>query len=212
MTTISIPRRGFMLVLSSPSGAGKTTIARKLIDSEDQLKVSVSYTTRPKRPGEVEGQDYHFTDETTFKAMIEDETFMEYAKVFGHYYGTPKSSIERSLAHGMDVLFDIDWQGTQQLKEVSTGDLVSDFVLPPSLKTLEHRLRMRAEDDDHVVAHRMKKAGDEMSHWAEYDYVIINNDLEESIRQVRSILTSERLKRRRQLGLAGFVNQLRDRD
>jgi guanylate kinase len=212
MTTISIPRRGFMLVLSSPSGAGKTTIARKLIESEDQLKVSISYTTRPKRSGEVEGQDYHFTDVTTFKAMIEDENFMEYARVFGHYYGTPKSSIEKSLAKGMDVLFDIDWQGTQQLKEVSTGDLVSVFVLPPSLKTLEDRLRMRAEDDEHVVAHRMKKAGDEMSHWAEYDYVIINNDLEESVRQVRSILTSERLKRRRQLGLAGFVNQLRDRD
>jgi len=206
---INIKRRGFMLVMSSPSGAGKTTIARRVMSEESDIQPSISVTTRPKRPSEEEGKDYYFVNETTFQSMKRSDQLMESAHVFGYHYGTPKASIEKSLAAGIDVLFDIDWQGTQQLKQISTGDLVSVFVLPPSCQSLEERLRKRDEDGEDVVKLRMSKAADEMSHWAEYDYVLINNQLDDSVRAVRSIIEAERLKRRRQLGLANFVNYLR---
>lgn len=208
--SIFTPRRGFMFVLSSPSGAGKTTIASHVLEREQDISLSISYTTRPKRPSEVNGKDYYFTDEPTFQAMVSADQFLEYAKVFGHYYGTPRASIEQEMAAGKDILFDIDWQGTQQLKQVSSGDLVSVFVLPPSMTILEERLRRRDEDSEDVVIHRMDKAAEEISHWAEYDYILVNDDLEQSVQEVRSILTSERLKRRRQTGLADFVKGLRN--
>lgn len=208
----SIARRGFMLVLSSPSGAGKTTIAREILALESEVALSISVTTRPKRESEVEGKDYHFIGEATFHQMEKDKQLFEHAHVYGYQYGTPKAAIESQLAAGIDVLFDIDWQGTQQLKQIATGDLVSVFLLPPTLETLEKRLRIRGEDSDATVTKRMSKASEELSHWAEYDYVIINNTLEESILAVRSIIKAERLKRRRQLGLAPFVNSLRGED
>ena len=210
--SLSIARRGFMLVLSSPSGAGKTTIARKILALESEISLSISLTTRPKRESEVEGKDYYFVDEATFDQMEKDEQLFEHAHVYGYQYGTPKAAIEKQLADGIDVLFDIDWQGTQQLKQIATSDLVSVFLLPPTLETLEKRLRTRGEDTENTVRQRMSKASEEISHWAEYDYVIINNSLEESIRAVRSIIQAERLKRRRQLGLAPFVNSLRGED
>ncbi len=202
-------RRGFMLVLSSPSGVGKTTIAREVLALEKEIELSVSVTTRPKRPSEKEEKDYHFVTKKTFSNMVEKEQFLEHAHVYGHYYGTPKASIEELLALGKDVLFDIDWQGTQQLKQISMSDLVSVFLLPPAMDILEKRLANRGEDSEESVCMRMSKAADEISHWAEYDYVIINRTLPESIHAVRSILQAERLKRRRQLGLARFVNTLR---
>jgi guanylate kinase len=208
--SICTPRRGFMFVLSSPSGAGKTTIASHVLEKEQDICLSISYTTRPKRPSEVHGQDYYFIDETTFHEMVSTDQFLEYAKVFGHYYGTPRAFIEQEMAVGKDVLFDIDWQGTQQLKQVSSGDLVSVFVLPPSMRILEERLRKRDQDSEDVVIHRMDKAAEEISHWAEYDYILINDDLSLSVQEVRSILTSERLKRRRQTGLGDFVKGLRN--
>ncbi len=208
--SICTPRRGFMFVLSSPSGAGKTTIASHVLEKERDIGLSISYTTRPKRPSEVHGQDYYFIDETTFQEMVSTDKFLEYAKVFGHYYGTPRAFIEQEMAAGKDVLFDIDWQGTQQLKQVSSGDLVSVFVLPPSLRILEERLRKRDQDSEDVVIHRMDKAAEEISHWAEYDYILINDDLSQSVQEVCSILTSERLKRRRQTGLSDFVKGLRN--
>jgi len=208
----SIARRGFMLVLSSPSGAGKTTIARKILALESEVTLSISVTTRPKRESEVEGKDYYFVDEATFDQMEKDEQLFEHAYVYGYQYGTPKAAIENQLAEGIDVLFDIDWQGTQQLKQIATSDLVSVFLLPPTLETLEKRLRTRGEDSETTVKKRMSKASEELSHWAEYDYVIINNTLDESIQAVRSIIQAERLKRRRQLGLAPFVNSLRGED
>jgi guanylate kinase len=203
-------RRGFMLVLSSPSGAGKTTIAREVLKREQDLELSISVTTRPQRESEKEGKDYSFVNETTFAHMVAKEHFLEHARVYGYHYGTPRASIEKQLTAGTDVLFDIDWQGTQQLKQSAPGDLVSVFLLPPTLKILEERLRMRAEDPEEIVRLRMSKAIDEISHWAEYDYVIINTQLEESIHAVRSIIQAERLKRRRQIGLAHFVNFLRE--
>ncbi len=203
-------RRGLMLVLASPSGAGKTAISRKLLERDSNLTMSVSVTTRPKRPGEASGVDYRFVDSTEFDLMIKQGELLEYAKVFGHDYGTPKEPVEAALASGRDVLFDIDWQGTQQLVENARDDLVAVFILPPSTAELERRLRERAQDSDEVVAERMAKAADEMSHWPEYDYIVVNHDIEESVGQVHAILIAERLRRERQLGLADFVKRLRE--
>jgi guanylate kinase len=209
ITLPSIARRGFMFVLSSPSGAGKTTIAHMLLEAENDIELSISVTTRPKRPTEIEGQDYHFVDESHFTALIQNNHLLEHAHVYGYHYGTPKDNIEEKLHAGTDILFDIDWQGTQQLKQVATTDLVSIFLLPPAFKALEERLCKRAADSTETIHKRMEKAADELSHWAEYDYVIVNNQLEETVYAVRAILQAERLKRRRQLGLAHFVNNLR---
>ncbi|MBI3420409.1 MAG: guanylate kinase [Proteobacteria bacterium] len=205
-----IKRRGLMLVLSSPSGAGKTTISRQILQSDTNTTMSVSCTTRKKRPGEVVGVDYHFTDEEEFKLMVNRGQFLEHAQVFSNWYGTPREPVEMTLRMGGDVLFDIDWQGTQQLAEKAREDLVSVFILPPSARELERRLIARAQDDKSEIQRRMTKASDEMSHWAEYDYVIINRDITESVARVRSILESERLRRRRQEGLADFVKELQD--
>jgi guanylate kinase len=205
-----ISRRGLMLVLSSPSGAGKTTISRALLKRDRNLTMSVSVTTRTKRPGEVEGQDYFFIDPTEFNLMVNRGELLEYAKVFGHYYGTPRVPVEKALGDGRDVLFDIDWQGTQQLKASARADLVSVFILPPSTAELEKRLKTRAQDSAKVVAERMSKAADEMSHWAEYDYIIVNRDVTESVARVEAILAAERLRRDRQIGLADFVKGLRE--
>ena len=207
---IQIQRRGLMLVLSSPSGAGKTTISRRLLSLERNLTMSVSATTRPMRPGEKEGIDYHFVEIAAFRAMIDRKDFLEHAKVFDNYYGTPKGPVEAALRRGQDVLFDIDWQGTQQVAQAARDDLVSVFILPPSTRELEQRLKSRAQDSDEVVARRMAKAADEMSHWAEYDYIVVNRDIEASVTQVRSILTAERLRRQRQIGLPEFVKGLRE--
>lgn len=209
MGASDIVRRGLMLVLSSPSGAGKTTIARRLLDEDAQLANSVSTTTRPMRPGEVDGQDYHFVNGDEFSRLLRNGDLLEHATVFGHQYGTPRKPVEAALAEGHDVLFDIDWQGTQQLKQTARDDLVAVFVLPPSTEELGRRLHARAQDSAEVVAARMAKAADEMSHWAEYDYIIVNRDIEESVASVRAILTAERLKRERQIGLADFVGKLR---
>lgn len=204
----SIERRGLMFVLSSPSGAGKTTIARKLLDADANLRMSVSMTTRRRRPGEVHGQDYFFVQDVEFNEAITKQEFLEWAKVFDHYYGTPKQAVEDSLKAGQDVLFDIDWQGTQQLGQQSRGDLVSVFILPPSWGELERRLVERAQDSHEVVQKRMDKAADEISHWAEYDYVIVNDHLDRALSKVQSILEAERLKRVRQTGLNTFVKGL----
>ena len=205
-----VKRRGLMLVLSSPSGAGKTTLSRQLLDNDPHISLSVSCTTRQKRPGERDGVDYRFVDTATFRGMIERREFLEYAEVFGNYYGTPRQPVEQALLSGRDMLFDIDWQGTQQLKEKGRADLVTVFILPPSTRDLEKRLRTRAQDTPDVVAKRMSKASDEMSHYAEYDYTIINKDIATSLNQLKSILTAERLKRERQLGLSAFVKALRE--
>ena len=204
-----IERRGLMLVLSSPSGAGKTTISRALLDGDDNLTLSVSVTTREKRPGEEDGVDYHFIDRARFDAMAKAGDLLEHAEVFGNGYGTPRAEVERALAAGRDVLFDIDWQGTQQLKAAKRDDVVSVFVLPPSTGELERRLHSRAQDSAETVRARMAKASDEMSHWAEYDYIVINREIGASVRQARSILEAERLRRERQIGLHGFVGKLR---
>jgi guanylate kinase len=209
MPSSVIQRRGIMLVLSSPSGAGKSTIARALLEREEKLKLSVSLTTRPPRPGEVDGKDYFFVTEEEYQARVESGDLLEHAEVFGNFYGTPRSLVEKHLAVGEDVLFDIDWQGTQQLRESARDDLVSIFILPPSIEELESRLTGRGQDSDEVVRQRMAKAADEMSHWPEYDYVIVNDVVEESISNVQSILKAERLKRVRRLGLVDFVNSMR---
>ena len=205
-----IRRRGLMLVLSSPSGAGKSTISRAILARDSGITMSVSATTRSKRPGEVAGQDYHFVDKAEFNMMVNRQEFLEYAKVFDNYYGTPAAPVMESLADGRDVLFDIDWQGTQQVAERARDDLVSVFILPPSTMELERRLRQRAQDPPEVVARRMAKAADEMSHYAEYDYIIVNRDIEESVAQVMAILQAERLRRERMLGLGEFVKGLRE--
>jgi guanylate kinase len=206
----AIQRRGLMLVLSSPSGAGKTTLSRQLLENDSQIQLSVSFTTREKRPGERDGVDYKFIDTASFRGMIERGEFLEHARVFDHYYGTPGAPVEAALNAGRDMLFDIDWQGTQLLKEKGREDLVTVFILPPSTRDLEKRLITRAQDSPEVVARRMAKAADEMSHWAEYDYAVINRDIATSLIQLKSILTAERLKRERQYGLAEFVKALRE--
>lgn len=205
----TVARRGLMLVLSSPSGAGKSTIARALLERDPNIAMSVSCTTRQPRPGEVDGKDYHFITVERFNAMVENREFLEHARVFDNLYGTPKGPVEDTLASGRDVLFDIDWQGTQQLGQNARADLVTVFILPPSLEELERRLRSRAQDTDDVVKKRMAKAGDEMSHWFEYEYILLNTEVDRSIARVQAILDAERLKRDRQVGMADFVNHLR---
>jgi guanylate kinase len=204
----AIARRGLMLVLSSPSGAGKTTLSRKLLEADPGVELSVSVTTRKQRPGETEGRDYHFIDAAYFEAMVKTGELLEWAQVFGHRYGTPRAPVEAALVRGHDVLFDIDWQGTQQLREKADRDLVSIFVLPPSMPDLERRLRRRAQDTDEVIHARMARAADEMSHWAEYDYVVINTDVDHAFTEVQSILAAERLKRERRTGLSDFIRRL----
>ena len=199
-----------MLVLSSPSGAGKTSIARSLLTRDKEINMSVSATTRPRRPGEAEGKDYYFIDEEKFKTDINKGLFLEYARVFDHYYGTPLGLVQKLLSSGCDVLFDIDWQGTQQIKAKARDDLVSIFVLPPSTAELEKRLITRAQDSAEVVAGRMARAADEMSHYPEYDYIIVNHDLDQSIDAVHTILKAERLRRSRQASLTEFMKQLRE--
>ena len=197
-----------MLVLSSPSGAGKSTIARALLDQDSNLSISVSVTTRPKRPGEVDGRDYIFVDHRTFAAMVEDDRLLEHAMVFGNAYGTPREPVEAALAAGRDVLFDVDWQGAQQLRHGAEADLVGVFVLPPSHDELRRRLYARAQDPEAVVRQRMAKAAGEMSHWDAYDYVIVNDDVEAAVATVRAILTAERSRRQRLVGLPVFVEAL----
>jgi guanylate kinase len=204
----TVARRGLMLVLSSPSGAGKTTLSRRLLDEDSGVTLSISVTTRKMRPGEEDGRDYHFIDQQRFDALIDQGELLEYAEVFDNSYGTPKKAVMDALAKGRDVLFDIDWQGTQQLREKARGDLVSVFILPPSIPELEKRLRTRAQDDYDTIVRRMAKAGDEMSHWAEYDYVIVNSDKDRAFAEVSAILAAERLKRERQPGLSDFVRSL----
>lgn len=201
----AIARRGLMLVLSSPSGAGKSSIARALLDRHENLTMSVSVTTRAPRPGEVDGADYTFIDVASYQAMVAGDGLLEYAQVFDNYYGTPREPVEEAMRQGRDVLFDVDWQGTQQLRQNARADLVSVFILPPSRDELERRLRRRAQDPDAVVRRRMAKAADEMSHWAEYDYVIVNDDLDTAVAGVEAILAAERLRRDRRIGLAAFV-------
>jgi guanylate kinase len=204
-----VERRGLMFVLSSPSGAGKTTLSRMLIAETPDLKMSVSATTRPMRPGEVEGRDYYFVDQQRFELMVANGELLEWATVFGNRYGTPRGPVEEALAAGQDILFDIDWQGTQQLRSRSPNDVVSVFILPPSATALEQRLHTRAQDSDDVIRGRMKKAGDEMSHFDAYDYIVVNDNIGIAFESVRSILRAEQLKRERQIGLAGFVRELR---
>jgi guanylate kinase len=208
----AILRRGLMLVLSSPSGAGKTTISRLLLAQDPEITMSVSVTTRSPRPGEVDGKDYYFVDHARFDRMVDNGELLEHAKVFGNMYGTPSQPVFTALEAGRDVLFDIDWQGTQQLSGKARTDVVRIFILPPSTEELEKRLRTRAQDTDEVVAARMSKASEEMSHWAEYDYVVVNVDVQESLRRVSAILAAERLRRERQVGMAEFVNRLRGVD
>jgi len=207
---VSVARRGLMLVLSSPSGAGKTTLSRRLLQRDRQLSMSVSVTTRTRRPGERDGHDYHFIDPARFQEMVAGDELLEHAKVFDHHYGTPAATVEEKLRAGSDILFDIDWQGTQQLRARAREDLVSIFILPPSQKDLEHRLYARAQDSAEIVARRMAKAADEMSHWAEYDYVVINDDVDACLEEVHSILRAERLRRNRRTGLVAFVKGLRE--
>jgi len=202
---IHISRRGLMLVLSSPSGAGKSTISRALLEKHPDLTMSVSATTRPMRPGEVEGKDYYFIDTATFEKMVADGEFLEHAKVFDNYYGTPRGPVDDALKSGKDVLFDVDWQGTQQLRQNARDDLASIFILPPSIDELERRLYARAQDPEDVVKRRMAKAASEMSHWAEYDYIIVNEAIPESVAEAEAILAAERLKRERRVGLAEWL-------
>lgn len=206
----TVRRRGLMLVLSSPSGAGKTSIARAILERDDNITLSVSATTRKPRPGEVDGKDYHFVSEETFCGMVEAHAFLEHAQVFGNAYGTPAQPVMDSLRDGRDVLFDVDWQGTQQIRDNARDDLVAVFILPPSQAELEKRLRARAQDSEEVVRGRMAKAASEMSHWAEYDYVVVNRDLDASVESVQAILRAERHRRQRQTGLSGFVSRLCD--
>ena len=204
----AVERRGLMFVLSSPSGAGKTTLSRMLMDRMPGLQMSVSATTRPKRPGEVEGRDYLFVDASKFEAMVKQDELLKWAVVFGNRYGTPRAPVEAALSAGRDVLFDIDWQGTQQLREKAGGDVVSVFILPPSAADLERRLHTRAQDSDEVIRGRMDRASHELSHWAEYDYIVVNQNVDEAFSEVQSILKAERLKRARRVGLTGFVRTL----
>lgn len=204
----NIARRGLMLVLSSPSGAGKTTLSRLLLRSDRQVELSISVTTRPKRRGEIDGRDYHFIDRTRFDDMVARGELLEWAEVFEYRYGTPRQPVTKALQAGRDVLFDIDWQGTQQLREKARTDLVSVFILPPTAKELERRLKRRAQDSKSVIGSRMAQAAGEMSHWPEYDYVIVNRDKRQAFTELRAILAAERLKRERQIGLSDFVRRL----
>jgi guanylate kinase len=197
-----------MLVLSSPSGAGKTTLSRKLLAGDDGITLSVSATTRPPRAGEVDGTDYSFVTPEQFAAMVDAGELLEWATVFGNRYGTPRAPVEAALSAGRDVLFDIDWQGTQQLREASAADVVSVFILPPGLAELERRLHTRAADSADVIAGRMARARDEIGHWAEYDYVLVNEDVDTCLAHIRAILHAERLVRERQVGLHGFVRKM----
>ena len=203
-------RRGLMFVLSSPSGAGKSTLSRLLIDRTPGLRMSVSVTTRAKRPGEIEGEHYYFIDKARFEQMVRAGELLEHAPVFDNHYGTPRAAVEQALSAGEDVLFDIDWQGTQQLREKARADVVSVFILPPSAQDLEKRLHTRAQDTDEVIRGRMDRASHELSHWAEYDYVVVNNDLDRAFSEVETILHAERLKRERQTGLSAFVRELQN--
>lgn len=207
--TDGVERRGLMFVLSSPSGAGKTTLSRLLIERMPGLRMSVSATTRPMRPGEVDGRDYLFVDKPRFEAMVRDDELLEWATVFDNRYGTPRAPVEAALSAGQDVLFDIDWQGTQQLRDKSPKDVVSVFILPPSVSALEQRLHTRAQDSDEVIRGRMRKAGDEMSHFDAYDYIVVNENIGIAFEAVKSILRAEQLKRERQVGLSDFVLGLR---
>ncbi len=202
-------RRGLMFVLSSPSGAGKTTLSRRLLVEDPAITLSVSATTRPPRPGEIEGSDYYFVSPDRFESMVADDQLLEWAHVFSHRYGTPRAPVEAALHDGRDVLFDIDWQGTQQLQQTdAASDLVRVFILPPDLTELERRLTTRATDPEHVIAERMARARDEISHWGEYDYILINDDPDVCLGELRAILKAERLRRKRQLGLASFVRSM----
>jgi guanylate kinase len=201
-------RRGLLIVLSSPSGAGKSTISRMLMNADPDVSMSVSATTRPKRAGEEEGVHYHFVDDQRFDEMIAAGEFVEWAPVFNHRYGTPKPPVKAALKAGRDILFDIDWQGTQQLQAAMGEDLVTIFILPPSMGELEHRLRNRGTDSEDVIRERMGRAGSEISHWPEYEYVLVNQDTQECLDEVRSIVAAERLKRTRQIGLVAFVRDL----
>ncbi|MEH2589317.1 guanylate kinase [Bradyrhizobium sp. AZCC 1721] len=204
-----VERRGLMFVLSSPSGAGKTTLSRMLIAETPALQMSVSATTRPKRPGEVNGKDYFFVDHARFETMVANGELLEWATVFDNRYGTPRAPVEAALSSGQDVLFDIDWQGTQQLRDRSPKDVVSVFILPPSVSALEQRLHTRAQDSEEVIRARMRKAGDEMSHFDAYDYIVVNDNIGIAFEAVKSILRAEQLKRERQVGLSDFVLGLR---
>ena len=206
--TDTLQRRGMMFILSSPSGAGKTTISRKLLEAEREVKLSVSATTRPPRPGEIEGVHYHFVDDAEFDRMVAPDDFYEWAHVFGHRYGTPRAPVDAVLAEGRDVLFDIDWQGAQQLYQEAGPDVVRVFILPPTMAELERRLRARNTDSDDVIAARMERAANEISHWDGYDYVLINESVDACFDEVKAILRAERLKRRRQVGLIGFARDL----
>ena len=203
-----ITRRGLLLVMSSPSGAGKTTLSRMLLASDTNVTMSISVTTRPPRPGEFEAKDYYFISKERFAQMRDRKELLEWAEVFGNYYGTPRKPVDEALAKGRDVLFDIDWQGTQQLAQAMEDDLVRIFVLPPSADELQNRLISRAQDSSSVVAKRMAEASREISHWPEYDYVIVNDELEDSLAQVMAVLRAERLRRRRRVGLTEFVRGL----
>ena len=201
-------RRGLLIVLSSPSGAGKTTISRLLLKADPEIAMSVSATTRPRRPGEVEGRDYYFVDDARFQQMIDAGDFVEWAPVFGYRYGTPKAPVKQALREGRDILFDIDWQGTQQLKAAMGEDLVSIFLLPPSMEELERRLRARGTDTDQVISDRMTRAASEISHWPEYEYVLVNRSVDECLAEVRAIVAAERLKKDRQTNLVASVRAL----
>jgi guanylate kinase len=209
MAARDIKRRGILLVLSSPSGAGKTTITRALVKSDGRLKLSVSATTRPRRPGEVDGKHYHFVSQEKFAAMVRNGDLLEHARVFGHDYGTPLAPVMRALEHGRDIVCDVDWQGTQQMRARLPEDLVPIFILPPSMAALEKRLKKRAQDSREVVRARMEKSADELSHYHDYDYIVINRTLPVSLAEVGAILAAERLRRQRQHGLDEFVNRLR---
>ncbi|MDC0880017.1 guanylate kinase [Hellea sp.] len=205
---MKLNRRGIMVVLSSPSGAGKTTLTKKVLNSSNNILMSVSATTRQPRPGEVDGKDYIFLSKSKFSEMIDNDEFLEYAKVFDNFYGTPRAPVEDALAKGFDIVFDIDWQGAQQLTQAAANDLVKIFILPPNMRELENRLRSRAQDSDDVIARRMSKSENEISHWAEYDYIIINEDISEAIEELTTIVNAERMKRPRQPWLGSFVKKL----